>query len=283
MRSGAGSQRTQRFDSYVESVDTILRIPEVESALGGLATRILAVNAKAFLPNEKGGQLVIPRQYRGDYDRLAIVPMPRKEAAQASDKLAVITSDFSDWFPMEETVISPVSRYSIGRAALYQEMLDLGRRQHTNDGSDIEIAERSSQDLSAASWARTVVNLWPGENSQLPEARYIKRTRPVTVVESDGMDNASEWLRAAIVAHEEAHAVDALHNAALYASTRGGAASELAGYFVTDAIMQLSPFMGGDIAEGARDLEAWRQKELGPDNFVPNDEQVKYLQTIGAF
>ncbi len=261
-------ERVLYFDEYVESVDTALRDPQVSSKLGALATRIIAANARAFLPNERDGQMHVPGEHRGS-DTIAIVPTSMEEAYRSTHLVQPIYAEHGQWKKMGNRVTSSISGVTVNTDAMMHWL-----ENDSNEAKDP--SHRSPKGLKVTSGAYTSVAFTTGSDDT--GGRYYAASHPVIVVKADLVKGLNHWNQAATVGHEELHGLDIIDNPILYKMPIGAAGSELAAYYVSATLYdRTSQPAASEVF--TRKVEQWRKEHM-PLNvpFAPNNEQLGTLR-----
>jgi hypothetical protein len=268
--SFSSRERARRFDSYIASVDQAMHDPDIIESLGSLATRILHINSHAFLPNIKHDRMAIPREYRKDISALAILPLNRQEFTDAEKIMEhALDTERGPEFKLGEYVTSTVSGASMKTSELSQWL------QQCNANDTLE----QTTEITNQTVARTRIDMSYGNDSQ--GILCYSASRPTVVVDGDMLEEWDAWNQAAIVGHEEVHALDAQDAPLLYLTPRGGASSEMVAYRAQNLMYSKT----SQVVPGrrfAQDVELWRLLNLGKTGFIPNDNQIIALETKGV-
>lgn len=258
----------QAFDYMVSSADAALRLPEIAAQLGPLAADLLAINDTAFLPNFREGRFVLPREQE-DTSNVAIVPLTDEQATNVYSlnlDESLQSKIVHSWSSRQELFTGSYD-FSIEESALRTLFISTLEHQNsapTDDGLRPHVFARTMSQICFAA-------------EEYSTKRPIIVTRPVVAKEGP-------LACAAIVTHELSHARDMLKDGALYASPEYAASSELQGYFVSKAHLNLADFPS-IIRENTDAVESFRQKaKLGEEEhpFSSNPWIVGRLKKMGV-
>jgi len=263
------SERSRRFDSYVQSVDRAVSHPEVIQALGRFASMIAETNARAFLPNvdvEKR-RLIIPRKYRGDLSAPVLLPIWRGEdewARTAADQLN--STECGRFRTLSGVAISSVTGASMAEDELFSYVM-------TQHGSK---APEAVPDPTASVLARTLASTY---TIRIGETLYYTPVRPVMTIDADQLEDCDMWNQAGIITHEELHVRDINEHPLLHVTPRGAVASEFVSHRSSRVMFDMTdqPF---EPQSTAYEVEDWRQKHLGEGSFVPADSDLPMLMQL---
>lgn len=216
--SAEQQRRSEKFDTLVESTDTVLRLPETKRALGRLARQLRVINAQAFLPNMRHGQFRTPLQYR-KAPYTALMPITNEEAENANYLVAPILNQHPfSW-----------KANSIVHSKPYHMELDVRKVLYSPDTPIL-----TTGGLRENSLARTMAYIRPTQ-----DGRRVTVSRPAEVIR-DCVVSESVRGQAKTVAHEHVHSLDVINDGPLYFFDDHGVASEVRAYHVTNAIAERS-------------------------------------------
>jgi|GEM_PF-4196480 len=262
-------ERTSYFEEYITSVDTALRDPHIAEELGDIAASILIANANAFLPNERAGQLYVPREYDDSPNAIAIVPVSLEESPRTTHLIQPIYNKYGEWIKMGKNVTSSVSGVTVDTDAMVNWL-----ENESDEANDPDYA--SPEGLKVTSAANTSVNFKMGNDSE--GGQYYAASNPVLVVKADLLKGLNHWNQAATIGHEELHGLDIVSNPILYKLPVGGAGSELAAYRVSDALYSMTS-QPAEPQMFAHEVERWRLQHMSQETpYTANDEQLGALR-----
>ncbi len=266
------------FERLQEKTDAALRDAQIRDALGEIATELLDINERIFLPNYRDGKFFTPKEQH-DTRNLAVIPMTAWQARTAGRRVQPLLSDTAS-YRYESVDDLPGRRSTVYGIEVGEELEasyhDLAQRYHPVRRSEADTLGRHrvfsllrrSDGLGENTTARTTVENGISFDNQGQPSLYS--SRPVTVIR-DTLATQPYFAAGAIMAHEEVHASDVLRDGVAYFGHAIAAATELRAYYVQ---AQLSR-RGQDPSLAARKafrVEATRLALADPNQpFVPTD------------
>jgi hypothetical protein len=248
-------RRSAFFDIVTETTDTLLQDDRIALALGPIATELAELNHKAFLPDFKHGQFVVPRSQK-DTANIAVAPVNHRQAARVEQIVRPLLSGCISRWPVTETMTS--ERYGISTIPT-----------KVNEPSPNAAAKKAAG-FRVTTAARTMSNISNDKD-------YFTVSRPIVAMRHNLLKGVGNISCGATFAHELVHASDILTDGVAYSGFLYGAASECRAYNVDATISQIA--LGSVTNSVSRKMEALRKEHIG-DSVHPYTPNTALLQAM---
>lgn len=255
-------QRNKSFDELIANTHAALSNPTVAALLGGLTGRLLAINARAFLPNIRHGIVEVPSEYRDIYDVCAVLPLTDEEAAESEKAIEPLVNDFGP------------------RIELWGVSYFRGQGTVVNTRDTLQkLFTGEPQDHGHGPTGRTGARTRTGYDVD-NDLQWYSMSRSIEVVRRSKLGKGV--LQAVAMAHEHVHVHDAAEMGPFYNLAEGGASSELLAYHVGATIYDHACTLEGGAGSMSRWVERLRQVHTSADApFTPTPELMAIMTENG--
>ncbi len=261
-------ERAAVFDQIIEQTDVALRDSVVTEALGSLATELIGINDRLFLPNMRHGQAIIPEAEENTANP-ALLPVDKHEARIISEVLQPILSRRDLSWTITGEMHSDCYGVSMDLASVTEHMEGNAVPAATFDGENIdEDILLEPMRTQATTFQRVGI-----------KGDHFTASRPV-VAFSKRLARQAPRKVAASLAHEEVHVRDALEDGPLAMGLTYEAAGEYRAYHVDNTIDNGKRFFAQHRYQ--YQIEMFRREHADPNHpFRPTQEMVDMMVSNG--